>query len=237
MYRLPHILDGILTRIIVYTFILVLLIGVYMTLDAAHLYYDASVKRVKSYKPEEITEETMQEISKDMVAWITIPETSIDYPIMQGKSNNDYLNTNPYGEFSFSGSIFLDSYNAYDFTDDYSLVYGHHMASGYMFGALDDYHEESFFDQHRYGTLQAGDTTYVLHVLGVDKADAGMSEIFDVTTKLTGEERYAFFAKEADIFRGDEREGGALVALTTCKEPGTTNRTVVMCEIYEQTAP
>ncbi|MBR1845920.1 MAG: class B sortase, partial [Oscillospiraceae bacterium] len=63
---------------------------------------------------------------------------------MQGETNGKYLNTDPYGEYSLSGSIFLDSRNAGDFSDSYSLVYGHHMADGMMFGALDAFFDEGY---------------------------------------------------------------------------------------------
>ena len=74
-------------------------------------------------------------------------------PVMQGKDNYEYLNKDPYGEFSLSGSIFLDARNDLDFEDDYSLIYGHHMEKGAMFGALDDFQDRAYFDQRRSGTI------------------------------------------------------------------------------------
>ena len=71
----------------------------------------------------------------------------------RGKENYEYLNKDPYGEFSLSGSIFLDARNDPDFKDDYSLIYGHHMEKGAMFGALDDFQDRAYFDQRRSGTV------------------------------------------------------------------------------------
>ena len=66
-------------------------------------------------------------LNKDVVGWITIFDTHISYPVVQGKDNQEYLNKDVFGKFSFSGSIFLDYRNACDFTDSYSIIYGHHM--------------------------------------------------------------------------------------------------------------
>ena len=64
-------------------------------------------------------------LNKDVVGWIKIFDTHISYPVVQGKDNQEYLNKDVFGEFSFSGSIFLDYRNACDFTDSYSIIYGH----------------------------------------------------------------------------------------------------------------
>ena len=71
-----------------------------------------------------------------MKAWITIDNTHIDYPVLQGKDDMEYVNKDPFGEFALSGSIFLSTKNASDFSDVYNMTYGHHMENGAMFGDL-----------------------------------------------------------------------------------------------------
>jgi SrtB family sortase len=63
----------------------------------------------------------------DLVGFLTVEGTNIDYPVMQGIDNSHYLNTDPFGAYSLSGSIFLDSRSSPDFSDEYSVIYGHHM--------------------------------------------------------------------------------------------------------------
>ena len=87
-----------------------------------------------------------------MAGWLTVDGTNIDYPVMQGKDNNSYLNTDPFGNYSLTGSIFLDSRSSPDFSDEYSVVYGHHMDYGKMFGALDDFLNEKYLKQHSSGS-------------------------------------------------------------------------------------
>ena len=80
-----------------------------------------------------------------VVAWIRMDDLDIDYPVMQGEDNDFYLHNDPSGQSSVSGSIFLDSRNASDFTDLHSIVYGHNMRDRSMFGSLREYTSEDFY--------------------------------------------------------------------------------------------
>ena len=75
-------------------------------------------------------------INPDVCAWVTLDNTAIDYPVVQGEDNFTYVNTDVYGDFSLAGSIFLDVNCDKNFTDPYSLLYGHHMEESKMFGDL-----------------------------------------------------------------------------------------------------
>ena len=97
-------------------FIIALLVVFYGLYDAWYVYHKAGDDAYLQYKPsagESMDAESP--ITEDMVAWITVDGTNIDYPVMQGKTNSEYLNIDPYGEYSLSGSIFLDSRNSADF--------------------------------------------------------------------------------------------------------------------------
>ena len=84
---------------------------------------------------------SLQEMNPDIYAWLYIPETDISYPILQSGDGDDefYLNHDSTGKSSRDGSIFTQGvYNAKDFNDPVTLVYGHHMRSGAMFGNLQE---------------------------------------------------------------------------------------------------
>ncbi len=84
---------------------------------------------------------SLQEMNPDIYAWLYIPETDISYPILQSGDGDDefYLNHDSTGKSSRDGSIFTQgAYNAKDFNDPVTLVYGHHMRSGAMFGNLQE---------------------------------------------------------------------------------------------------
>ncbi len=104
--------------------------------------------------PEAIAEsfEELRALNPDAVAWLTLDGTAIDFPIVQGEDNMTYINTDVYGNFSMSGSIFLDSYCDPSFRESYALVYGHHMNDHVMFTDLDLYKNEEFFRANTTGT-------------------------------------------------------------------------------------
>ena len=82
--------------------------------------------------------ETLQAGNPDIYGWLRIPGTAVDYPLVQ-RSGDDgfYLNHDSEGNYSPAGAIFTESaYNAADMEDPVTLVYGHQMYSGTMFGSL-----------------------------------------------------------------------------------------------------
>ena len=108
--------------------------------------------------------EELLAINPDFKGWVTLDGTNIDHPILQGKTNLSYINTDVYGNFSLAGSVFLDSRNNGNFEDTYSLLYGHHMENSKMFGDLDLYKEERFFRENQTGKLILPDRIYKLEI-------------------------------------------------------------------------
>jgi len=87
-------------------------------------------------------------MSENVIGWIYSPGTPIDYPVMRADDYQYYLSRLPDGRFNANGSIFLDFNHAPDFSDPLSVLYGHHMRSGKMFGSLNGYRSQSFYDSH-----------------------------------------------------------------------------------------
>ena len=90
----------------------------------------------------------LSEINPDIVAWIYIEGTEINYPVVQGSDNQYYLKHLFNGKWNSSGCIFLDSRNTSDFSDRHSIIYGHHMKNGTMFSGLTEYKKQEFYDAH-----------------------------------------------------------------------------------------
>lgn len=91
----------------------------------------------------------LSQINPETIAWLTIPGTSIDYPIVQTDNNDTYLTTGFDGNTSASGAIYLDCDSDRTLTGMHSIFYGHHMRDGSMFADLIEFKEESFFKDHR----------------------------------------------------------------------------------------
>lgn len=92
----------------------------------------------------------LQEVNSDIVAWIHIPNSTISYPILQGADNQQYLDTTYNGGYSVIGSIFMDYRINSDFTALNTIIYGHNVSSGTMFGALKAYKDATYVAEHPY---------------------------------------------------------------------------------------
>lgn len=93
---------------------------------------------------------SLKKINNDVVGWIDIPELDISYPIVQGKNNDVYLHQTINHTNNFAGCIFLEMQNKNNFTDYNSIIYGHNMKDGSMFGKLKRLEDKSYFDKISY---------------------------------------------------------------------------------------
>ena len=94
--------------------------------------------------------EELQAVNPDVYAWITVPGTDIDYPILQHASDNTYyLMHNIDGSYGYPGCIYTENMNSKDFTDNNTVIYGHNMKNGSMFAQLHKYEDPDFFDANR----------------------------------------------------------------------------------------
>lgn len=224
--KTAFVLDWILNKAILIICILLFLMCLYAGYDSYMVYYHADDSSVEKYKPTEDITTTQDVLGEDCVAWLTIDNTNIDYPIMQGSDDEEYLNKDPYGDYSLSGSIFLDADNSRDFSDNYNIIYGHHMDHGVMFGSLDSYLDEDYFISHRTGVLYTESGTYNVALFAAADTDASVTEVF--TPHNT--EIYDWLAENADIYY--EPGNDHLIALSTCAD-SSTRRTVVFGYLTE----
>ena len=227
------LLDRVLNGIIVLISTVVLLVSGYSLYDNYRIHRNASDPSLMAYKP------TFGSAANSIdgtwldgqAAWLTINESYIDYPVMQGTDNFEYLNKDPYGKFRLSGSIFLDSGNAGDFSDDYSMIYGHHMDHYNMFGSLDLFTIEDYFNRHRTGQLTVKNARYGLDLFAVVWGDAGDYVVFHPEGR-TADEVAAYIDENAVINTGYEA-GRRIVALSTCSGEKFTSRLIVFGMLRE----
>lgn len=123
------------------------------------------IKKMKKKKERSIDFERLHKINPDIVAWIEVPGTNIDYPVVQGKNNEEYMHHTFRKNYNFAGCIFLDSHCHQDFSSDNSVIYGHHMRNGTMFAQLVKFREDSFVKKHRRIILYLPGETRKLNVV------------------------------------------------------------------------
>jgi sortase B len=100
------------------------------------------------------------DINGDAIGWLYCPDTVIDYPVMEAEDYTYYLHHLPDGTYNINGSLFLDYNCQGDFSSEVSVIYGHNMKSGKMFGTLTDYKKQSYFDAHPYLYLYTPQRNY-----------------------------------------------------------------------------
>lgn len=92
--------------------------------------------------------ESLKKQNPDIYAWITIPDTKIDYPIVQREDVEYYLNHTVDGQEGLPGAIYTEGYNSQAFTDKNTVIYGHNMRDGTMFGELKSYKNRAYREEH-----------------------------------------------------------------------------------------
>jgi sortase B len=144
--------------------VLMLLLGMYALWDTHKVYELADSQMYAQYKPydnpsdeERLSYDELRRINPDVIGWIDVYGTEIDYPVLQSTDNDRYMDETATGEYSVAGSIFLDYRNSIDFSDFNNIVYGHHMDERKMFGDVGRFTEKKFFEEHRYGKLYRND--------------------------------------------------------------------------------
>lgn len=147
--------------------------------------------------------EALWEINADVIGWLKVPGTNVDYPILCSveKADDYYLNTTIDHKAGLPGSIYIEKYNMVDFSDPVTVVYGHNLKDKTMFSQLHKYEDEAFFKEHPYFYIYqpgrtfkyhifaavAFDDRYILGDYGSFKEDAEFSRyVSDLKAQMTG---------------------------------------------------
>lgn len=184
----------------------------------------------------ELDFEALRVTCPDVVGWIRIEGTVIDYPIVQGEDNIFYLKHLPDGTPNAAGSILMDKVNAPDFSDDVTILHGHHMHSGAMFGDIDEYKREAYYLEHPMMRLFTPDGDYDVAVFAAYSVDGAT---FAYPTVFSGEEGFMEFLRRA-VSRTpwsanvDVRYGDRLLMLSTCAYSYENERFLVVGKILDE---
>jgi len=120
----------------------------------------------------------LQEQNSDVVAWLYSPGTPINYPIVHGSDNDHYLNYFIDGSYTGSGTPFIDFLCAGDFTNQNTVIYGHHMQDGSMFASLSKYRNASYYEEHPYMYLNTPTQNYKIEIFAGYLTEADSDSYF-----------------------------------------------------------
>lgn len=169
--------------------------------------------------------EMQSEVNSAIMGWLTIPNTKIDYPFIASEDHQYYLGHDIYENPSKAGSIFMDYRCPGDFTALPTILYGHNMKNGSMFGELRLFADADFFNTNPDGSLRLKDVTYTLTCFAYMVVKADDPDIF----YFNGDRETFFdYVKEtARNYREPDRQG-KVVALSTCAYEFDEARMVVL---------
>ena len=172
----------------------------------------------------------------DVVGWIKINGMKLDNPIMQTTDNAFYLSHNYKGEKARTGAIFLDYRNNSQFTDRHSIIYGHVLRNGSMFGQLAQYSTNDFAKEHKEITVELENETLFLEVFAAYETTA---DFYYIETQFTDDsfeqfittiQNKSLISMDATVTSDDQ-----IVTLSTCtKSTDEKERFVVHTKIVER---
>lgn len=166
--------------------------------------------------------------NQDIAGWIYIRSTTIDYPIVQGKDNEEYLHQDFNKKKSSSGTIFLDNNCKKDFTSDNNIIYGHHMKNGTMFAQLLKFREKSFLKKHNEIMIFTPDRTIHLKVISA-YAQKAQNKI--PVTFANDKQKKAYIKKiesmSEQTIKTSRINDSHIYTFVTCSYEGEDNRTYV----------
>ncbi len=110
-------------------------------------------------------------VNSDIVGWLRIRALDISYPVVQGKDNDYYLHRTFEKTDNFAGCLFVNSYNMGDFTDQNTIIYGHNMKNGSMFGKLKNFNDPEVFKKSRYFWIFTPDFIYQYRIFSASVVD------------------------------------------------------------------
>lgn len=181
--------------------------------------------------------------NNDFIGWLTIEGTVIDYPVMQSMYDEEYYLRRDFDkEYSYAGTLFIDTSCNVEKPSDNIIIYGHHMNTGKMFHELEEYEDEEYYEKHKFITFDTiyGSGTY-------EVIAAYRTKIYD--EDYTGFKYYEFFdARDSVEFENyvsncksltpynieaSAKYGDSLITLSTCAYHTENGRFVVVARKME----
>lgn len=193
---------------------------------------DAFVTEKDVFTPrKDIDWEALWAVDKNVVGWIEMEDSSIDYPVVHGKDNTQYLRHLIDGTWSDAGTIFIDYNNVGDFSDRNTVIYGHHMHNEpLMFAELENYESQSYYDSHKVIMIHTPEVEYNIYpVAGINTTGTGGYLKF----KFDSDEDYLNYVNyfvERSTFKSEETitAGDRMVLFSTCSYDVKNGRYVVI---------
>jgi sortase B len=210
--------------------------------------YSALATETSTEKQETVAEDTgttytydkanftaLAEINPDVAGWLSLENTVINYPVVQGTDNEYYLEHLFTRETNHTGCIFVDYRNAKDFSDRNTAMYAHHMRNGSMFAELEGYREQDYYETHKELILQTPSGVYLIQPFSGLLADGYTDYVqFDFPT----DESFMTYINDLiakSTFKSDVTVTAEdrIVTMSTCRYDVTNGRYAVFGKLVK----
>lgn len=177
----------------------------------------------------------MQALNPDIIGWLTVDGTQMDYPFVYSKDNNDYLRRDLNGKYAVAGTIFMDYQCKADLSDFNTILYGHQMKNGSMFGDIAKFAKEDFWNGHTGGYIYLAYASYRLDIFSYAVVDRYDEIIYTPHSGADAVERTAVL----DYIRINSRQyrdigitaSDQIVTLSTCNYEYNGARAVLVAKL------
>ena len=235
--------NSLLTVLAGFLILLLLGYGTYCLYDQWQIsqqgFGSSELMKFKPYVDEEepLSLIELKKINDDVQGWICIDDTNVDYPLLIGETDFDYLEKDALGNFVMAGSIFMSHLNNRDLQDMYLVIYGHNLENGSMFGDIVKYNDMKFFNEHRDGYIQGIDETYNMKVFAYMRTDCYNQHVYQpFENDLNRRNTLIDYVKEHAIHFEDVewKDDDKIAVLSTCAESPTNARAVLYVRLRKR---
>ena len=195
---------------------------------------EVAEKRKKETNEEEkpyLDIKDMKNINEDIYAWIEIPDTEITYPVLASPKEDYYLMHNVNHSYGYPGCIYSNPENGVDLASELTVLYGHNMKNGSMFGTLNNFLQESYFEEHPYIYIYTEDKVNVYEIVAaVEWKDKNLLKEYNAK----GSEGMDWFCnaflsgKEGNCRKAEFCEESKFLTLSTCVRGQKEKRMLVI---------
>jgi len=182
----------------------------------------------------------LYEINSEIYAWLKVPNTLVDYPILQSDTDDMfYLKHNVYGQYSFAGAIYTERINKKDFTDPNTVIYGHNMMNNTMFTTLHRFRDPKFFEENEYIYVYLPGRKLTYHIFSAYEYDnRHILHSFDFNDKDEYKKYLEYAQNPTNTITRNTRKikitaDDKIITLSTCMDANDFSRYIVQGVLVE----
>ena len=176
--------------------------------------------------------ELLQKENPEIIGWIYSEGTQINYPVLQAEDNDKYLHTLTDGRYASGGSIFMDCDAKPDLSEFNTVIYGHNMKTGAMFGTIDLYKKQQYYDEHKRLFYYTPDNIYLAEpVAGI--VTNTESTLYRKAVNKEAKEEFLSYITEYSTFKSDAVPDlrSRYIVLSTCSYEYDDARYLLICRL------